>query len=197
VLDTRGLGVAVLVGNSQGGQIAVDTAVEFPDRIRALITIGANIGGFEPEPTPEEARLFAEMERLEEQGDDVESMLEMDTGLWIDGPSQPSGRVPPLVREQVLAMDREILEGPKAFGQPIPLQPRAGQRLDALTMPVLAIAGEFDVSDTWATARHLEANVRGARAVLMPGVAHLPGLEAPQELVRLLVEFLVPLGQFG
>jgi pimeloyl-ACP methyl ester carboxylesterase len=68
--------------------------------------------------------------------------------------------------------------------------PRAAGRLSALTKPVLAIAGELDVSEAWATARHLEASVPSARAVLMPGVAHLIGMEAPEALAVQIVEFL-------
>jgi 3-oxoadipate enol-lactonase len=40
VLDALGIGQAVLVGNSRGGQIAIDTAIEFPDRIAALVGVG-------------------------------------------------------------------------------------------------------------------------------------------------------------
>jgi pimeloyl-ACP methyl ester carboxylesterase len=189
VLDAVGVGRACLVGNSQGGQIAVDTAIEFPDRVSALVTIGAGIGGFEPEPTPEEAALFAEMERLEESGEDVEALLALDTDVWLDGPGHP-GRVRSDVREAFLAMDRRIYEGPQAFGRPIPLQPRAAERLDALTMPVLAVAGELDVSEAWTTAQYLEANAPSARAVLIPDVAHLIGMEAPDRLAHEIVEFL-------
>ena len=51
VLDAFGIGRAVLVGNSRGGQVALDTAIEFPDRIVAVVAVGAGVGGFEGEPT--------------------------------------------------------------------------------------------------------------------------------------------------
>jgi pimeloyl-ACP methyl ester carboxylesterase len=57
-------------------------------------------------------------------------------------------------------------------------------------MPVLAIAGALDFSEFWATAQHLQASVPSARAVLMPGVAHLIGMEAPDELAAQIVDFL-------
>ena len=40
VLDALGIGRAALVGNSRGGQIAFDTAVEFPDRVVAVVGVG-------------------------------------------------------------------------------------------------------------------------------------------------------------
>src|ERR1035437_10640771 len=54
VLDDLGIGRAALVGNSRGGQIAFDTAIEFPERVVAVVGVGANLGGFDGEPTPEE-----------------------------------------------------------------------------------------------------------------------------------------------
>src|SRR6266545_7537422 len=47
VLDALGVSRAALVGNSRGGQIAIDSALEFPDRVAALVTIGSGPGGFD------------------------------------------------------------------------------------------------------------------------------------------------------
>ncbi|MEJ7695530.1 MAG: alpha/beta hydrolase [Candidatus Limnocylindrales bacterium] len=52
VLDALDIGQVVLVGNSAGGQIAIDTAIEYPDRIAAVIGLAAGLGGFEGQPTP-------------------------------------------------------------------------------------------------------------------------------------------------
>ena len=40
VLDALELRQAALVGNSIGGQVALDTAIEFPARVAALVKIG-------------------------------------------------------------------------------------------------------------------------------------------------------------
>jgi 3-oxoadipate enol-lactonase len=192
VLDRLGIGRAPLVGNSSGGQVAIDTAIEFSDRVAALITIGANIGGFSPQPTPAEAELFKEMERLEEDGD-PDAIADFDVRLWVDGPGQPTDRVPEDIRELVREMDREVNAPGRASGRPQPMKPPASERLDRLTMPLLAIAGALDVSDVAATARHLEAQVPDARAVVMPKVAHMIGLEAPDALGRLIIDLLEPL----
>jgi 3-oxoadipate enol-lactonase len=196
VLDALGVGRACLVGNSVGGQIAVDTAIEFPARVAALVTIGASIGGYEPEPTPAEAALFEEMERLEASAD-PETVADFDARLWVDGIGQPTDRVPSAIREAVRDMDRQVGDPRRVHGRPIRLLPPAAERLDALTMPVLAIAGALDVSDVWATARHLERTCPNARAVLMPDVAHLVALEAPEAVAALIVELVRPLGRIG
>jgi 3-oxoadipate enol-lactonase len=193
VMDGSGIGRACLVGNSAGGQIAVDVAVETPERVAALVTVGASIGGYEPEPTAVEAALFEDMERLETSGD-PEASADFHVRLWLDGIGQPPTRVPAELREEVRAMAREAGDPARVFGRPIPLRPRAAERLGALTMPVLAVAGTLDVSDVPATASHLADSVPAGRAILLPDVAHLVGLEAPDVLAAAILELVEPLG---
>jgi pimeloyl-ACP methyl ester carboxylesterase len=59
------------------------------------------------------------------------------------------------------------------------------------------VAGALDISDVAETARHLEVNAPNARAVLLPDVAHLIGMERPAELAGLIADFLEPLRPWG
>jgi pimeloyl-ACP methyl ester carboxylesterase len=191
VLDAPGIGRAVLVGNSRGGQIALDTAVESPDRVVAVVGVGAGLGGFEAPATAEETALFEEMERLEEaEPKDAEAIIALDTRVWVDGPGQPAGRAPAWIADQVRAANLVLSEPEHVFGRPIGLDPPAAARLGELRCPVLAIAGSLDVSDVAATARHLEAHVPAARAVILPDVAHMIGMERPAKLAVLVTAFL-------
>lgn len=192
VMDALGIGRACLVGNSVGGQIALDVAVETPARVVALVTVAANVGGLDLEPTPEEAALFEEMERLEETGT-PEEIAAHDLRVWVDGPGQPETRVPPAIRDLVRTMTVDGADPSRVQGRPVPLQPRAVERIDALTMPVLAVAGALDVSDVPGTARWLAERVPAARSLILPDVAHLIGLEAPDALTSAVVELLAPL----
>jgi 3-oxoadipate enol-lactonase len=179
VLDACGVRRACIVGNSRGGQIAVDAAVESPDRVAALVLLGANVGGYEAPATPDEQALFAEMERLEEAGDPT-ATADFDVRLWVDGPGQPSDRVPEEVREAVRAMDLAVGDPTRTHGRPVRLDPPAGERLAELTMPILAMAGELDVSDVWLTALHLQEACPNTIAELVPGVAHMIAIEVPE-----------------
>jgi pimeloyl-ACP methyl ester carboxylesterase len=82
-------------------------------------------------------------------------------------------------------------------GQPIVLEPNATARLAGLRCPVLAIAGTLDVSGVAQTARYIDANAPSARAVILPGVAHMIGMEVPSTLNELIVDFLRPLGTWS
>jgi 3-oxoadipate enol-lactonase len=198
VLDALGIERAALVGNSRGGQIAFDTAIEFPDRVVAVVGVGAGLGGFEGHATPEEAGLFEEMERLEEaQPKDAEAIIALDTRVWVDGPGQPAGRAPAWIADQVRETNRLLAEPGHVFGRPIVLDPPAAARLDELRCPVLAVAGALDVSDVAETAHHLAAHAPNARAAVLPAVAHMIAMERPAELAALVAAFLEPLRPWG
>ncbi len=198
VLDALDIERAALVGNSRGGQIAFDTAIEFPGRVVAVVGVGAGLGGFDGHPTPDEIALFEEMERLESADPkDSEAIIDFDTRLWVDGPGQPAGRCEAWIAAQVRETGLLLSQPGHVFGRPIVLGPPAAERLADLRCPVLAVAGGLDVSDVAETARHLAANAPNARAVIVPDVAHMIGMERPAELARTIVEFLEPLRPWG
>lgn len=194
VLDALGIGRAALVGNSRGGVIALDTAVEFPERVVAVVGMGAGLGGFEGQPTPEEAALLEEMMRLEEaEPKDAAAIIDFDTRLWVDGPGQPAGRGGAWIAAQVRETGLLLAMPGHVFGRPIVLDPPAAARLADLRCPVLAIAGALDLSDVAETARHLAEHAPEARAIVLPDVAHMIAMEQPRELASLTVDFLAPL----
>ena len=194
VLDAQGVGKAALVGNSRGGLIAFDTAIEFPDRVVAAVGVGASLGGYEGEPTKDEIALFEEASRIMAAANpDLDTIADLALRLWVDGPGQSPDRVDPTVREFVRTMCRPLGEPGRIQGRPVRLDPPANDRLEELRCPVLAVAGELDVSDIAQTARRLESAAPNARAVIWPDVAHMIGMEAPDRLNALIVDFLAPL----
>jgi len=67
----------------------------------------------------------------------------------------------------------------------------------AVAFAFLAVVGGLDTSDTQAAARRLEEAVPGARRVVIPDVAHMVGMEAPDRLADLIVDLLRPLGNWA
>jgi len=194
VLDAQGIGRAALVGNSRGGLIAFDTAIEFPDRVVAVVGVGASVGGFDGHPTKDELSLFEQASHVMAAATpDLDAIADLALRIWVDGPGQPPDRVDPAVRELVRTMCRPLGEPGRLQGRPIRLDPPANERLGDLRCPVLAVAGELDVSDMAQTARRLESAAPNARAVIWPDVAHMIGMEAPDRLNAVIVDFLAPL----
>ena len=192
VLDSVGAGQAAVVGNSRGAMIALDTVLESPDRFVAFIWVGGGIGGFDGGATPEEITLYDEGDALEGAGD-AAGMADLDIRAWVDGIGQPPTRVPASIREAVREMDLPLVEPGRVFGKPIPLDPPADERLGEIRLPTLAVVGALDSSGTRASAARLAETVPAARAITIPDVAHLIGMEVPAELAALIVEFLAPL----
>ena len=194
VLDALGIDRAALVGNSRGGLIAFDTAVEFPNRVVAAIGVGASLSGYEGSATPQEMAIFERAAKIMAAATgDLDAIADLSVSLWVDGPGQPADRVDPALREAVRAMCRPLGAADRVTGRTIPLVPRAAERLGDLRCPVMAVVGELDVSSVAQTARHLEENAPDARAVVWPDVAHMIGMEVPTRLNELIIDFLAPL----
>jgi len=194
VLDAVGATQAVLVGVSGGAIVALDTAIEYPGRVSALVLVAPGISGFESDDTPEEGAIGREMERHEEARD-WDELVELELMVWVDGLRGSAHRVP-AVRERVRQMNLETYR--RHADEPLddiePLTPRATGRLTEVTVPTLVVVGDLDVSQTLAAARRIGGEVQGARAVSMSGVAHLPPMERPSEFVELLSGFLAEVG---
>ena len=188
---------AAVVGNSRGAMIALDTLLETPERFVAFAWVGGGIGGYEGgQPSPAELAIFEEADRLESAGD-VEGLLDLELRIWLDGVGQAATRVPAALREAFLTMDRPLLQPGHVFGKPIPLEPNASTRLADITIPTLVVVGGLDTSGTRASAGHLAESVTGARLVTFADVAHMVGMEAPEQLAALIVELLTPLPRWS
>ena len=195
VLDAFGIGSAAFVGNSRGAIIALDTIIESPERAVAFIWVAGGIGGYEAESTPEEEAIFERAMALEATND-PEALADIEAGLWVDGILQPPGRAPSWIREAVRDMDLPLLQPDRVTGRPVPLDPQANERLGDVAIPVLAVVGTLDTTDTRNSAIRLEAAVPGARRVVIPDVAHMIGMEAPERLAGLIVDLVRPLGSW-
>jgi 3-oxoadipate enol-lactonase len=198
VMDAFGIESAAVIGNSMGGHIALDAAIEHPLRIVAVVTLGSAPSGFDGGLNDVEEDLFAESETLESARPfDLESLADVLVRVWADGPGQPSTRVPASIREAVRQGARDSNALGRIAGRPKSLKPCANERLGDLRCPVLAVAGALDISHEVKAAHRLEEAAPNARAVIWPDVAHMIAMEQPARLVELVTEFLRPLGADG
>jgi 3-oxoadipate enol-lactonase len=194
VLDAAGVGQAALVGNSKGGTIALDTAIESPERVVAVVGVAAGLGGFDGGETPEEVPIREAYEALDSaEPFDAEALTEFEVRVWMSGPLQPLERTSRQLRARLFEMDLPLNQPSHVGGRQVRLDPPANDRLAELRCPVLAVAGTLDFSDCVATARHLEANAPNATAVIWDDVAHMIGMEQPERLADTIAEFVDPM----
>ena len=62
--------------------------------------------------------------------------------------------------------------------------------LSSLAVPTLVVVGEDDKPDFLAIAEHLAEEIPDADLAIVPGAGHLVGVDQPEELNALLLEFL-------
>ncbi|GAB3194975.1 alpha/beta hydrolase [Nocardioides hungaricus] len=178
VLDAVGIGRAVVVGASMGGRTAIDLALAHPDRVAALVLVGAAVRGApEPELDGPTETLDRALDAAAEAGD-LATVNRLEARVWLDGPHQPEGRVGGAARELFLAMNEVALAAPDPGEEAV--LPDAWPRLAEIAVPALVLVGEHDLRHVRGVARHLAATLPSARLVELPGVAHLPHLEADE-----------------
>jgi pimeloyl-ACP methyl ester carboxylesterase len=192
VLDHLGEPSAHVVGLSRGGMIALDFAIERPERVRSLVVAAGGIGGYQsPDELPDET--FEEPDRLAEARD-WEALSDWETRFWVDGPSQPPDRVDPQVRSKVHDWILATYRAEKEEGEPQPLDPPAVGRLAELRAPLMVVLGTLDDPGTQDACRHLARSVPGARLEVFDGAAHMLNLEQPERFTALLRDFLGSVG---
>ena len=186
LLDHLGEPSAHVVGLSRGGQIALDFAIESPDRVRSLTVVAGGIGGYES-PAEVPAETWEPVEAMW-KAKEWDKLTDWETAFWADGPGQSPERVPD-VRRRVHAWVLENYRAEKEEGQPQPLDPPAVGRLGDLRAPLLVMLGTLDDPGTVESMRHLAAVVPGARLEEFES-AHMVNLEHPERFTRVLREFL-------
>jgi pimeloyl-ACP methyl ester carboxylesterase len=189
--DVRALldGPAAVVGASFGGRIALDLALASPDLVERLALLDGGVAGWDFSEEVEAG--WEEEEEALERGD-LEAAAESNLRLWLDR-GRPPGTVDPDVRELVRQMVLRSFELQLPVGEAAVatwMEPPALERLEAVLAPTLVMVGADDVPDMMAIAELLAERIPNARLETIPGAAHLPSLEQPEAVNRLLLDFL-------
>jgi pimeloyl-ACP methyl ester carboxylesterase len=198
VLEHFGVEQAVVIGCSRGGQIAIDFALELPQRVLALAPVASGPSGYPFEPPDTElsrlvAQSFEAMEAAETARDFVK-LTDLEVRLWGDGPNQPEGRMAAPVREKMRAMIRNTYSTRTTEGKPIALNPPAYGRLSEISVPTLIVEGDLDLPSIAEMADAMQRLIPHARRLTMHGTAHLPSMEQPDAFNRALQDFLAQHG---
>ena len=178
-------GGAVLCGYSMGGRLALHAALREPGRYSGLVMVSASAGIEAPETRSQRADADEKLASwMETQG-----MAEIVT-VWERQPlfADQSDALVDEQRPGRLAQDpRALALLLRTAGQGA-LEP-VWQRLDSLTLPVLAAAGSLDERYADA-ARRISRGVPDGRTVIMENAGHAPQLQRPDEVAAEITAFL-------
>ncbi|HEY3051746.1 MAG TPA: alpha/beta fold hydrolase [Gaiellaceae bacterium] len=190
LLESLELGPAALVGVSLGGSVAMEAAIARPELVSALVLVAPGLRGHEMSDDTKAG--WAEEEAALERGD-LDEAVEINLRMWVDGPSRSPEEVDPEVRRQVGEMQRRAFEVWREGGEEgehRPLVDDWGERLGEISVPTLVIVGELDRPEMHDIADRLEAEIPNVRRATIPGTAHVPSMERPDEFDRLVLDFL-------
>ncbi|MCG6948060.1 MAG: alpha/beta hydrolase [Acidobacteria bacterium] len=182
VLDAADVETAHIFGLSMGGYIAQEFALNFPQRVRALVLGGASCGGENAVPARQEVWDVAQ-ERLNMPPEDAVRALVP----YIYDPSTPRERIEMDMKirlrtypsaESYVAQLEGILQW-ESFG-----------RLGQLRAPTLVMHGEHDQLVPPENGRLLAEMIPGATLEMLPDASHMFTTDRPQETVSTVVRFL-------
>ncbi|WP_216897543.1 alpha/beta fold hydrolase [Nocardia alni] len=183
VLDDRGVGAAVLIGYSMGGQVVLDLLERYPRRANAVV-LSDTFAGLDTPEVGAGRRALADR-------------------LVAEGVSQYAEEFLPLVlsertvreRPAVTAHAREMMTAAHPVTAAAALRGRATRRdytetARGLDIPSLVVAGAEDVFDRGVLAAELANLIPDARLVIIPEAGHTPSMETPAAFDAVLREFL-------
>jgi len=177
-MDRLGLAEAVLFGNSMGGQVALNVALEQPRRVAGLVLTGSaglmerNLAEYPPRDPPREyirskveQVFFDPRHATDEIVDEVQDILRDNRN-----------------KLRLVKLARSV----RAFNM--------HDRLPAITAPTLLVWGKQDSITPVEVGEVFARRLPQARMVVLDRCGHAPNIEQPEELNRLAEEFLAEIG---
>jgi 3-oxoadipate enol-lactonase/3-oxoadipate enol-lactonase/4-carboxymuconolactone decarboxylase len=181
LLDALELGRVALMGHSLGGGIVLRYAATHPERVRAVVGVGAVV---EP-PEPAKAGLQARAEAVEAGGMAAVAETVATNGL------APSFREanPEEFQEFVSLLAANDPAGYAAQCRAL-VAMALTPLLERVEAPALLVCGEVDQASPPAANRENAARLRDARLVEIPDCAHIIPWEKPEQLLAAALPFL-------
>lgn len=184
LLDHLKIDKAHLVGNSLGGYLAIDFAIQKPSRVRSITVIAAGPSGVEPSKEDTE-RMMAVFKAAKDEG------LNKATAMWIQNPmiavTSNLPKTAPLLKTMI-EDNASIFE--MRFWPFEQTDPPAVKRLNEIKVPTLIVIGDKDSPGVQTAAEAAATGIARAKKVIMKDADHLPQMDNPEEFNRIVKEFL-------
>lgn len=174
LIDNLALEKIVLGGHSMGGYVALAFAEKHPERLSGLVMIATNAGA---DPDAKKAQRYLDAEAIRQSGSKI---LAASLSPKLSGDPQIQSDM----YELIANTSREGLANTQIA---IARRPERFQVLASLTCPILVVAGAEDKIIPLEAAQAMAKANPKAKFVVIPGVGHMPMLEAPKTLGALLL----------
>lgn len=184
LLDRLGYGRAHLVGSSMGGGISLRFASDYPERATSMSLLGS-VGPIVVKSEMALALDRGENPLLMDRAEDMDRFL----GFVAEKiPKFPRAMLRYMAEKRVSSRDAHatLFRGwiDADAGEGVPTD------LESLETPTLVIQGAKDRVIDPSTARALAARLPNARLEMLEGVGHVPQMEAPRAVSRMIDGFI-------
>lgn len=190
LLTALDVGQAALVGCSLGGAVALDVALAYPDRVRALALFAPAVSGHR---WSEDFHELAESRFDGIDEEDLEAVARAEVDMWAVGPDREPDDLDPAFLRFAFEMNLRAVRGEATLDavSSVALTPPAVGRLGEIEVPTLVMVGAADVAEMHRLADQITATVpRAQRVPDVPDAAHLLPLERPDLVNPILHDFL-------
>lgn len=177
---------AAFVGASMGGTAVIDLALEKPDLVECLVSIGGDPSGYEM-TDPETIAGWAAARDAFERGDLAET-ARIESDMWFVGQGRARADADPDSLRLVVEMLLRSYENPN--GQEVDPPRLAIDNLGAISQESLLLVGEFDRSDMASATAMMADQIPSVSVFHIPDTGHLPSLESPDYVTQLIEDFL-------
>lgn len=176
---------ANVLGASMGGEVALDFALNYPERVNKLMLVGSGVEGYD---YPEDAMAWWGAFIGHIQAQDFDAAIE----TFLDGAIEGrTTRMPADLRAKLKATMqsysfRHYFDGSLQWKS----QPAAAPRLGELKCSTLVMVGEDDGQVILDIADYLVKHISKATKSVIPKAAHLPNLQNPAAFDQAVLAFL-------
>jgi len=189
-LDAVGLERVHLAGNSMGGTIAALFAVQYPDRVASVAFIGAPHGIRSPQPSAMDRMIDAGQRPL--VAHDAAAFDAMMALVFEKRPFLPY----PILQASEQDALRNAVSNTRLWDAQLKDRYLLEQHLGQLQRhPTLALWGGSDRVFDPSGLQRLQILLPQARAETLPGIGHLPMMEAPADTAQRYARFLESLAE--
>jgi 3-oxoadipate enol-lactonase len=183
LLDARGIRRTALLACSGGAATALDFTLAHPERVSALIFVGAGYWGRYASSTPAARAFLQALSTLDANG-----LIDSSLRAFTDGPCRSPNEVDPVARKHTEAMTTRLFKREASYytratlDQHVP-QPSALERLHEIDVPTLLLVGSEDQAEVHDLNRELAQGITHARTLVIHGAGHHVNLEAPAQVL--------------
>jgi pimeloyl-ACP methyl ester carboxylesterase len=195
MIDKLAFGPIHVLGSSLGGSMALALAQRHPRKLKSLIVVG----GFSELDRATELNFRLRLRLIEKLGmsDEVADYM----GLWTltrkfinsDAGFATMRANQANIRANSAQSYSAFVEALLKWGRCQPEQerePKFTTLLDTIKTPTLVVTSDNDHLIPKELSDLIAARLAGAKLVVMPGAGHIPFMEQPEEVVRIVLQFL-------